>query len=182
MTIEAESYAKHKNLKIAATELGIPWQTLYVRLRNQGVAVTGDKERYGSLSDQLAVKAEALFQKLVPFASNKNANQWQAKYDFLVGGSIRVDVKASKRKRQSKRSQAMRWSFLFARQSYECDFFCCFCLTEDGESVEKIILIPHEIAQGLQTMSVPCGSRGKWSDFEVASADLSEFFESIQSQ
>ena len=179
MTIEADSYAKHKNLKIAATELGIPWQTLYVKLRRQGVAVTGDKARYGGPSDQLAVKAEALFKFLVPNAVSKNDEQWQAKFDFLVGGRNRVDVKASKRNKQSKRSKALRWSFLFSKQSYECDFFCCFCLTEDGEAVEKILLIPHEIAQGLQTMSVPCASRGKWGDYEIASGELADFFASI---
>ena len=179
MTIEAESYSKHKNLKLSATELGIPWQTLYVRLRNQGVAVTGDKARYGGPSDQLAVRAESIFKFLVPSALSKNDEQWQAKYDFLVHGIHRVDVKASRRNKQSKKSKALRWSFLFSQQSYECDFFCCFCLTEDGESVEKILLIPHELADGLQTMSVPCASRGKWGDFEIPSGELEDFFKSI---
>jgi hypothetical protein len=96
-----------------------------------------------------------------------------------IAGGNRVDVKASKRNKQSKRSKALRWSFLFSKQSYECDFFCCFCLTEDGEAVEKILLIPHEIAQGLQTMSVPCASRGKWGDFEISSGELADFFASI---
>lgn len=33
MQAYVESYRKHKNLKLAAAECGIPWQTLYVKLR-----------------------------------------------------------------------------------------------------------------------------------------------------
>ena len=51
-------YEKHKNLKLAANELGVKWQTLYVQLRNRGVPITGDKSRYGSDKDRLAARAE----------------------------------------------------------------------------------------------------------------------------
>ena len=176
MSIESECYGKHKNLKIAAQELGMKWQSLYVQLRKEGVPVTGDKSRYGRPSDQLAAKAEAIFQGLVPDALDKNAEKWQSKYDFLVNGRHRVDVKASNRNRQSQQSKAFRWSFLFTKQAYECDFFCCFCLAEDGESVSKILLIPHELVEGMQTMSVPCASKGKWGDFEIPSDEISKFF------
>ena len=51
-----EAYGRHKNLKIAAAEVGIPWQKLYLILRNAGVPVVGDKLRYGSDRDKLARK------------------------------------------------------------------------------------------------------------------------------
>lgn len=54
MSIESDAYEKHKNLKLAAEELGIKWQYLYVILRKEGVAVCGDKSRYGSDKDRLA--------------------------------------------------------------------------------------------------------------------------------
>ena len=65
-----ESYSRLKNLKLVGLELGIPWQTVYVHLRAAGVPVTGDKKRYGSDTDRLAAKAEALFAELVPAAGN----------------------------------------------------------------------------------------------------------------
>jgi transcriptional regulator with PAS, ATPase and Fis domain len=37
---EAEAYARHKNLKLAANELGVRWQQLYARLRKLGIPVT----------------------------------------------------------------------------------------------------------------------------------------------
>lgn len=90
-----EAYQRHKNLKLAANELGIAWQTLYVHLRKAGVAVTGDKTRYGSDTDRLAAKAEDMFEALVPGAVNHNREQWQPKVDFTVG-AVAVDVKASR--------------------------------------------------------------------------------------
>lgn len=45
-----EAYEKHKNLKLAAIEVGMPWQMLYVHLRKLGVPVTGDKARYGRIT------------------------------------------------------------------------------------------------------------------------------------
>ena len=62
---EVQAYAKHRNLKLAAGELGICWQTLYVRLKRAGVPVTGDKLRYGADRDRLGATCEAEFQRLV---------------------------------------------------------------------------------------------------------------------
>ena len=45
MTPEQIAYDKHKNLKLAASEIGLKWQTLYSRLKNQGVNIIGDKLR-----------------------------------------------------------------------------------------------------------------------------------------
>jgi len=58
-------YRKHMNLKLAAEELGMVWQTLYVHLKKLGEPVIGDKNRYGSPSDKLSRMAEKLFQELV---------------------------------------------------------------------------------------------------------------------
>jgi len=177
MSTESDAYATHQNLKLAAKVLGMPWQTLYVKLKKQGVSVTGNKAMYGGPHDKLASHAESIFQGLVPCAQDKNHEKWQAKYDFMVG-SQRVDVKASRKNRQSKRSEAMRWSFLFSKQTYECEFFCCFCLGE-ADKVDHILLVPQEIVGAMQTMSVSCKSVSKWMDFEVAPQDLAAFFDSL---
>ena len=36
MEEEIRVYEKHKNLKIAANELGVKWQSLYIRLKKAG--------------------------------------------------------------------------------------------------------------------------------------------------
>ena len=177
MSTESDAYAKHQNLKLAAKDLGIPWQTLYVRLRKQGVSVTGNKSRYGGASDKLASHAESIFQGLVPCAKDMNLEKWQSKYDFTAG-TQRVDVKASRKNRQSKRSEAMRWSFLFSKQAYECDFFCCFCLGE-ADKVEHVLLVPQDVVGAMQTMSVSCTSLSKWMDFEVKPHELAAFFDAL---
>ena len=51
-----ESYSRLKNLKLVGLEVGIPWQTVYVYLKQAGISVTGDKSRYGSATDRVAVK------------------------------------------------------------------------------------------------------------------------------
>lgn len=53
MTPEAIAYDKHKNLKLAANEIGLKWQTLYCMLKNQGINIIGDKLRYGSDRDKM---------------------------------------------------------------------------------------------------------------------------------
>jgi len=82
-----KSYEKHKHLKTVGKELGVPWQTVYVHLKNSGVAVTGDKLRYGSNTDKLAARGENYFQQLVPYANNHNETEFQSKIDFDVTGS-----------------------------------------------------------------------------------------------
>lgn len=96
-----EVYDKHKDLKLAAEELGIKWQNLYVYLREAGHPVTGNKERYGRLTDKMARSAEKLFQKTIPHAEDMNENKFQAKLDFLVNG-LKVDVKASPKRTDTK--------------------------------------------------------------------------------
>ena len=175
MTIEREVYEKHKNLKLAADELGIKWPTLYARLKIQGVKVTGDKSRYGSSSDKLANMAEQEFLKLVPEAKNMNNVEWQSKFDMMVG-DIRIDVKCSlPRKLQPHKSSTLSWAFSLKRQNFECDFMVCFGLNED-RSVNKVIVIPHEFFNGLQTISVPIGRPSKWHEYTVEKEELRDFF------
>jgi hypothetical protein len=112
MNPEVYAYRKHKNLKLAASELGIAWQTLYVRLKQVNEPVTGDKLRYGNDRDKLAAFAESEFLRLVPSAVNANDFRFQAKYDFNVG-DYKVDVKASKPRQLYKRYSAESWSFSF---------------------------------------------------------------------
>lgn len=177
MSLIADTYNKHKNLKLAAAELGVPWQTLYSQLRREGVAVTGDKLRYGNDRDRLAALAEAEFKRLIPVAKDMNTVSYQAKYDFDVAG-IKVDVKASMPRQLNKKYQAKSWSFSFKKQSLLCEFICCFCMSED-RTVERILLIPQEFFEGLQTISVSREGHSKWLEYEVQPEDLNRFFSSL---
>lgn len=177
MDIKIEAYRRHKNLKLAAIELGIKWQSLYVYLRKNNEPVTGDKLRYGTDRDRLGHLAEAEFKKLVPFAIDYNNIQFQSKYDFDVL-SQKVDVKASKPRKLNQRFEAKSWSFSFKKQSLICDFICCFCMNDDKET-QHILLVPSEFFKGLQTVSVSCKGHSKWLDYKIEAKDLSEFFTTL---
>lgn len=172
-----EAYAKHKNLKLAAAELGMPWQTLYVNLKKEGVDVTGDKLRYGSDRDKLSSLAEDEFSRLVPRARAMNEVRWQYPWDFEVG-ELKIDVKASMPRQLNKKYQAKSWAFSFKKQSLTCDFIVCFCFGDD-KVIQKVLLVPKEFFAGLQTVSVSCDGYSKWLDYSVDSGDLAKFFDSI---
>lgn len=177
MTPEAIAYAKHKNLKLAANDIGIKWQTLYARLKNQGVPITGDKLRYGTDRDKLSALAEAEFKRFVPSAISMNEIKWQYKYDFTVNNH-KVDVKCSMPKKLSKKYQAQSWSFSFKKQTLICDFVCCFCM-DHYKTTKNILLVPSEFFKGLQTVSVACSGNSKWLDYEIQGHELEDFFNSI---
>lgn len=168
------AYQKHKNLKLAAQELGMKWQTLYVQLRQLGIPVTGDKARYGSDKDRLAAAAELEFKKLVPFAEDQNQITFQSKFDFLVGKE-KVDIKASKEKQGCKRFSATRWSFSVKKQEFCADFIVCFAFTE---SAYRIFLLPGELVRNYQTVSISTAtdSKSKWLQYEVTPMELTQFF------
>ena len=179
MDIESEcirAYRRHKHLRNAAKEVGIPWQTLYVHLRRSGEPVTGDKRRYGSSKDRLAAKAEQIFSGLVPGAIDQNRRCFQSKVDFYVG-DFSIDVKAARPRKGEKRYHSRRWAFSVKKQEAIADFFVCFCLMDDL-SVKQTLLIPGEIARNYMTISVP-ETGGKWSDYAVATDQLNEFFQQI---
>ena len=180
MSIHSDAYSKHMNLKLAANELGIPWQTLYVILKKEGVAVIGDKLRYGSGGDRLGAMAESEFSRLVPKAKNMNASSFQSKYDFEIG-SLKIDVKCRLPRQLNKRFAAKSWSFSFKKQSLICDFICCFCKDENKNTV-NVLLVPSEFFKGLQTVSVSCNGGSKWLDYSVAASDLAQFFDSLEDQ
>ncbi len=169
------AYEKHKNLKLAADELGMKWQSLYLELRKLGVAVTGDKTRYGSDKDRLASWAESEFVRLVPHAKSQNDLQYQAKVDFKVGEEA-VDVKCSTLKQSSKNFASRRWAFSVKKQELSSTFFVCFGKLDDGY---KIFMIPTEIARHYQTVSIAETGNSKWSQFEVTPQDLSDFFKQL---
>ena len=179
---EAEAYARHKNLKLAAGELGIKWQQLYVRLRKLGVPVTGDKARYGCAKDRLASKAERLFAEDVPKAIDSNQEQFQARIDFTVG-SESVDVKASRlhpeRKETSGKTTAPRWLFSINKQKDIADFFALYAFDAAGVKVKHVFLIPTEIATTKTTIVVPQSLASKWFDYRVERTDLADFFDSL---
>jgi len=178
MSIESDAYAKHKNLKLAASEIGVPWQTLYCKLKAQDVAITGDKLRYGSDRDRLGAYGEQLFATIVPLAKNANQSKFQSKVDFDVNG-FKVDVKASLPRQLNKRFPALSWSFSFKKQALHADFIVCFCLDEQKE-IEHILLVPKEFFVGLQTVSVSRKGCSKWLDYEIAKNELSNFFLSMK--
>lgn len=177
MTPEETAYKNHRNLKLASSDLGISWHVLYARLRSQGVSVSGDKLRYGSDRDKLAALAEQEFYRLVPRAVPNNIDKWQAKWDFNVG-ALKVDVKASKPRQLSSKYTALSWSFSLKKQTLLCDFICCFCMSSAKE-IEKVLLVPKEFFEGLQTVSVSCAGNSKWLDYAVDQNDLALFFDSI---
>lgn len=170
------AYEKHKNLKLAAEELGMNWQTLYVQLRKLGVAVTGDKSRYGSDRDKLAVRGELTFAEYVPKAVSANEAKFQAKVDFIVGKTS-VDVKAAKLGQGNKRFSARRWSFSIKKQRLEADFFVCFAFADDGTC--RTLLIPGELVRDLQTISISEFGKSKWWQYEVRASDLAAFFDAL---
>lgn len=179
-TPEAEAYSRHMNLKLAAAELGIPWQTLYVRLKRVGVQVVGDKLRYGTDRDKLGALGERLFKTLVPASTDRNEMQFQAKYDFDVFG-YKVDVKTGKPRQMNYKYAALSWSFSFKRQALFCDFIVCFCLDEQSE-IEHVLLVPSEFFQGLQTCSVSRRGYSKWLDYAINPNELQDFFQSLPSK
>lgn len=172
-----EAYEKHKNLKLAAAELGMKWQSLYVQLRKAGIAVTGDKARYGSDKDRLAAQAELEFKRLVPFAKDQNIEKFQSKFDFLVGKE-KVDIKASNEHQGSKQFKAKRWAFSVKKQEFCADFIVCFAMNEFGY---RVFLIPGECVRHYQTISISTeeNSRSKWRQYEIEPCDLAEFFNSL---
>jgi len=176
MTIE-QAYQKHKNLKLAAEELGIKWQSLYVQLRKAGIPVTGDKARYGSDKDRLAARAELEFERLVPFAVDQNLIKFQSKFDFLVGAE-KVDIKSSGLNQGCKKLPAKRWAFSVKKQEFCADFIVCFAMQDDDY---RIFLIPGELVRNYQTISIAenKSSKSKWLQYEVSKSELTEFFEEI---
>jgi len=177
MNHEVAAYRKHKNLKIAAAELGVAWQSLYVRLKKLGEPITGDKLRYGTDRDKLGALGEAEFKRLVPFAVNANDTKFQAKYDFDVAGH-KVDIKASMPRQLNKRYAALAWSFSFKKQIMVCDFICCICFEKD-KSISHILVVPHEFFNGLQTVSVSRNGGSKWLDYSIPADEISAFFASL---
>jgi hypothetical protein len=156
----------------------MPWQKIYSELRRAGEPVTGDKARWGSVTDKFAAKAEDVFQGLVPSAENMNKIQWQSKYDFALNGH-KVDVKGATAKRSNKKTGARRFAFAFKKQIYTADFFVCFCFDDNKEVVVKTLLIPRDMIIDLQSLSVPESGKSKWLNFELDKSGLNDFFLSM---
>lgn len=178
MTIQqrcVEAYRRHKHLKLAGDDLGIPWQSVYVHLRKAGEPVTGDKIKYGSDKDRLAAFAEAKFLELVPYAEPMNRTKYQAKYDFDVRGH-KVEVKSSRAKQSNKNCKLKRYAFSLKKQEHIADFFVCFFM--DGCFAGDALLIPGEIARHYQTISIS-ESGGKWLDYLIKRGDIEPFFRSL---
>ncbi|CRL44776.1 hypothetical protein SGGMMB4_02072 [Sodalis glossinidius str. 'morsitans'] len=95
-TVQAciKSYERLKNLKLVGLDVGIPWQTVYIYLKRNGVRVIADKARYGSATDRIVVIGEQWLKKDVPDAIDNNQIYFQSTIDFTVS-KISVDVKTS---------------------------------------------------------------------------------------
>lgn len=169
-----DAYQKHKNLKLAAAELGMSFQTLYWQLKKEGVPITGDKERYGSSKDRFGCHAERLFSEIVEFSEGQNDIKHQAKFDFLVG-EIRVDVKAAKRQSLGVGSGGDRWAFSIKKQKNECDFFVLFAFSPTAE-LEEIFVIPSELICGMQSISISVNGRSKWHAYKTSREGLRGMF------
>lgn len=172
-----ERYRDLKNLKLVGAEIGIPWQTVYVRLKGAGEPVTGDKARYGSETDKLAARAERWFQAMVPHAVDQNNLGFQAKCDFIVGDA-KVDVKVS-RGRTSK-TGVRQWIFSVKKQEMLADWFVCIalCPKADDLAVFAVLLIPGELARHHTSINLSHKGtfRGKWAQYFAAPDALREVF------
>ena len=170
-------YRDLKNLKLVGSELGIPWQTVYTRLKRAGEPITGDKSRYGSETDRLAARAERWFQAVVPEAVDQNQECFQAPVDFIVGAH-RIDVKVSRP--HTSKSGVLQWCWSIKKQASTADFFVCIALLSVGDDLKvfRTLAIPGELARHYQTIRISwSGSvRGKWSDYEITPSALSQFF------
>lgn len=173
---EINCYRKHKNLRLASSELNIPLPTLYWRLKKAGETITGDKSRYGSDKDKLASLAEDIFQKIVPYAENQNEKKFQNKFDFLVK-DLKVEIKASSLKKGSCKSDLKRWAFSLKKQEYLADFFICFGF-DDAMKVQLILFVPFEIARYYSTITLS-ENGGKWDQYSISEKELKEFFDNI---
>lgn len=170
------AYSHLKNLKLVGLETGIPWQSVYVYLKRAGVAVTGDKSRYGSNKDRFAACGEQEFQRLVPAAINLNRETFQSKIDFRVG-SLNIDVKASLAHFSNARSQARRWAFSMKKQEMLADFIVCFGF--HNETTYALFLLPGEVIRKYQTISIPLSGNSKWLDYKIEPEELAPFFNSL---
>ena len=182
-----QKYSELKHLKLTGQVLGIPWQTVYVHLKNAGVSVTGDKARYGSVSDRLACCAEKMFAKSVPEAQDNNGLRFQATVDFEISGFL-IDVKAAMLKKQrvekSGKKTGARWAFCISKQKDVSDFFVLYALSgESGEPfINHIFLLPKEIATTKTTISIPQNLKSKWADYEIQEHELRSFFNALPSK
>lgn len=172
-----ESYARLKNLKLVGLETGISWQNVYLILKDAGVAVTGDKARYGSVTDRVAVIGESMFKKSVPFAVDNNNLAWQSSIDFSVGNTT-IDIKTSRLSdaKLRGRQKTPRWAFCISKQKDIADFFVLYALEKDVDKARFIFLIPREIATTKTTISIPSNLNSKWADYIVTEYDLLDFF------
>jgi len=175
-----DAYRKHRNLKLAAHDVGIPWQSVYVQLRNADEPVMGDKLKYGSDTDRLAARGEQIFQALVPGAISHNERKYQSKLDYTVRG-YGIDVKTSTLKLSNKACKLRRWAFYTKKQEASADFVVCFGIAADGESLAKVLLIPGEIIRKYTTVSLS-EAGGKWDDYSVEPDGLNAFFEALPSK
>jgi hypothetical protein len=173
-----DRYRELKNLKLVADDIGMPWQTVYWRLKRAGEPVTGDKARYGSDTDRLAARGERWFGTVIPEAKDQNAVAFQSKVDFIVRGR-RVDVKTSRPSLTPRR--VIQWSWSIKKQESVADFFVCLALTSraDDAGVHRALLIPGELARKYQTIRASHDGQkmtGKWSAYACTSAELRNFF------
>lgn len=173
-----ESYSKHEQLFAAADELGMPWQSLYYRLRKLGHPVAGNKSKWGSKTDRFAAKGEEKFLELVPTADNSNLKQYQSKIDFIVNG-VKVDVKSARMKRSNGKYASLRWAFYLKKQLEHADFYVCLGFDEDGDELKTCYLIPRDMISAITTLSIPCSGASKWESFSVNPRDLSLFFSEL---
>jgi len=177
---QIECYARVKNLKIAASELGMKFQTLYWRLKKAGINVCGDKERYGSDKDRFGARAERMFAEIIPFAKDMNSEKFQAKVDFMVG-DIGVEIKAAKRASLGVGAGGDRWAFGIKRQISNCHFFALFAFAKDAV-LEKIFLVPAELIIGKNSISISCNGASKWHAYEVTPEEMADIFKDISQE
>lgn len=175
------AYRDLRNLKLVGERLGIPWQTVYVRLKRAGEPVTGDKARYGSETDRLAARAERWFQAIVPEAVDLNLERFQAPVDFKVG-RFKVDVKVSRG--TVSKTGVRQWIWSVKKQEAIADFIVCIGVKErEGDLViASVLAVPGELVRfntSVRASLVGNAVTGKWGAYSVTVSALRELLMGI---
>lgn len=166
-----DSYQRLGSIPAVTQQTGCPPYIVFKWLKFRKMLKPTDGMKYGSASSKKGFEAETEFKKLVPFAMNANENLQNncPSYDFDINGTT-VDVKLSGIRKGGK------YEFKTSgRKHFSCDFYVVFCLT--GESITegyRLLVIPAEIADTVGAISI--AEKSKYWDFEIAPAELAEFF------
>lgn len=176
-----EAYTRLHDVRAAAREVGISVLTAYLDLKLGGVLLTDDALRIGCTNSRRGAEGEREFQRLVPWATDMNAEVCfnNPGFDFRCNGA-RIDIKTCTllaSRRGSPDSPYWNISVGTARNPRikGADLYVAFLLTEqtlrDGY---RIFILPAELLGERRYACITRNQPSIWDDFEVRPEELSE--------